>query len=107
MSNIIGSLGGNVMAPGVSNLLGVAKKYLPTPSGPSLGTTFGKTLQGVANVGSSIVGGVSGDVYGDLRELLALQAETQGKMQSISMLSNIERSKHESRMAAIRNVRTG
>ena len=97
----------NIPAQLTQQLVQTASRYIPAPSGASaLGSMFSKALSGAAEVGGSLVGGVQGNVYGDLKELLNLQVETQAKMQSISMLSNIERSKHESRMAAIRNVRT-
>ena len=64
-------------------------------------------LGGLGSIGKDVVGGVSTVVGGDFQELLKLQMETQIQMQSISMSSNIEKSKHESKMAAIRNVRVG
>jgi hypothetical protein len=54
------------------------------------------------------VGGVSLDLdqFAELKELIDLQVEVQKEMQAITMVSNIEKSKHESKMSAIRNVRT-
>lgn len=42
----------------------------------------------------------------ELLSLIELQRQMQIEMQSISMISNIEKSRHESKMSAIRNVRT-
>lgn len=51
------------------------------------------------------IGGVSTEMFGDFKELMELQLQVQMEMQTISMVSNIEKSKHESKMAAIRNIR--
>ncbi len=90
-----------------AELLSKTRAFEPSPSGSNFSSTLQSVAEGVAGIGSKFIGGVSGNVFGDLRELLNLQMETQARMQSLSMMSNIERSKHEARMAAIRNVRTG
>jgi len=106
MNNINSSGSVNVVGQSI-DLISKARRFLPSPAGAGLGKVFQSTLQNVAGIGGGLIGGVNGDVFGELKELLQLQVETQAKMQSISMLSNVERSRHESRMAAIRNVRTG
>ena len=85
---------------GATDMASKVARYLPTPT-----NTASKFAESISSFGSDLIGGVSTDVFGDLKSLLNLQVETQAKMQSISMSSNIEKSKHESRMAAIRNVR--
>ena len=52
------------------------------------------------------VGGVSLEVFGELRELIELQIQMQQELQAITMASNVERSRHEAKMAPIRNIRT-
>ena len=44
---------------------------------------------------------------GELKGLIEMQMDFQRQMQEVTMLSNIEKSKHESRMAPIRNIRVG
>ena len=44
---------------------------------------------------------------GDFTGLLQQQIEIQRVMQIVSMASNVERSKHETEMAPIRNMRVG
>jgi len=90
-----------------ADLINGAGTFSPRPSGSNFSTVLRNAVEGVAGIGSNFIGGVSGNVFGDLKELLDLQVQTQARMQSLSMMSNIERSKHEARMAAIRNVRTG
>ena len=45
------------------------------------------------------------DVSPEYRDLINKQLEAQAELQQTTMVSNIERSKHESRMSAIRNIR--
>jgi hypothetical protein len=77
-------------------------RLLPEPrNGVARG--FHRTLKGVA-------GALSGETVHTLspeyEELLQTQMEFQRQMQVVSLRSNSEKSKHEARMAAIRNVRT-
>jgi hypothetical protein len=46
-------------------------------------------------------------VQGEYAELLNKQIEMQQQMQLVSMFSNIEKSRHETQMAAVRNIRGG
>lgn len=89
-----------------SSAVGVLKnaaRYIPTPGGQ-----FANILKGISDVGQAALGGdVLGGGTAELGELLQAQMETQMRMQSITMASNIEKSSHESKMAAIRNVRVG
>ena len=47
-----------------------------------------------------------GDVTG-VQNLLQQQIQIQQVMQTVSMISNVERSRHETEMAPIRNMRVG
>jgi len=72
----------------------------------SLGTAFGGLVSGAA----SAVGGLVGNVVGiepGYAALIAQQIHQQEQMQLVSLYSNIEKSKHETQMSAIRNVRVG
>ena len=73
-------------------------RYLPEPV--ASGVDFaGKLLSG----GS---GGVTdAGVATNYQELINKQIETQVELQQVTFLSNIERSQHETRMAAVRNIR--
>lgn len=92
-----------------SNTAVTAAKYLPTPTLAQQGVsgTFRDALRALGNIGKTVIGGVSTLPNGDFADLLNLQIQAQREMQSTTMMSNIERSKHESKMAAIRNIRVG
>lgn len=59
----------------------------------------------IASGGLSALGGGLG-LSTDLFGLLEMQRQLQMEMETVSMISNIDKSKHESKMAAIRNIRT-
>lgn len=90
----------SVKLPGSS-----ADRFSPQPrNGLDFGETVGKmfsattaTLSGVAGLGGMT----------DIPGLLNKQMEIQVIMQLVSMESNISRSKHETEMAPIRNMRIG
>lgn len=90
------------LAVGGSTLL----RTLPEPrnSLQSLG-------QGLLSAGAQVAGSLipGGDVLGasNLETLLQMQIQIQQVMQYFSMQSNIEKSKHETEMAPIRNMRVG
>lgn len=80
-------------------------------------SNFGSFLGGAVNLGSkaagsalnlksggAVGGGGSGGVA-DLEQLLAEQNRLQLEMQAFSMLSNISKTEHESRMNLVRNMR--
>ncbi len=75
------------------------------------GGILGKVIDGVADIATSVlsnsVGGVPFAASGNFAELINLQIQAQQEMQTTSMISNVEHSKHESKMAAIRNMRVG
>jgi len=85
-----------------SNLL----RFIPEPQS-RVASTFGNVMKAV---GSSISGDSSGSVISldpGYQALLEKQIEVQEQLQLVSMESNIEKSKHESKMAAVRNFRAG
>jgi len=102
-SNKATSFSGSSVLQQGARVLQTAARYIPTPA-----SQFGDILQSITNVGQAALGGdpLSGGTA-ELGELLQTQMETQLKMQTVSMASNIEKSSHESKMAAIRNVRVG
>ena len=69
-------------------------------------STFGNILKSAASTlvdtGSEILG-----VNSEYGALLQMQIEAQKELQVVSMISNVEKSKHETQMAAIRNIRVG
>ena len=56
-------------------------------------------------VGAAASAGIPGAIQPQYLSLLNKQIEMQEQMQLVSLSSNIEKSRHESKMAAIRNVR--
>ncbi|MFN8389853.1 MAG: hypothetical protein U0136_06155 [Bdellovibrionota bacterium] len=80
-----------------------AATYLPEPSSTGLGVF--RDVMDIARAAAGEVGGVSLDATGSFAELIQAQIQAQMEMQTTSLISNLERSKHESKMAAIRNIR--
>ncbi|MEZ4753612.1 MAG: hypothetical protein R3A13_04785 [Bdellovibrionota bacterium] len=80
-------------------------EYIVPEPQSTISSTFGNVLRSAASIASSATG--VGDLSGDIYALLDQQVAIQQEMQTVSMISNIERSKHEMKMAAIRNMRTG
>lgn len=80
-------------------------KFIPEPKS-RVGFDFGALVRGAGSVIGQATSAVTGmdPIYSDL---LQKQIEVQQQMQIVSMESNIEKSKHETQMAAIRNVRVG
>ena len=63
------------------------------------------TISQVVSNGASVFGGglqMTTDLFG----LIEMQRQLQVEMETVSMISNIDKSRHESKMAAIRNIRT-
>lgn len=85
----------------ISNGLG---RFIPEPQS-ALVAPFKAVLGTVA---SSFSGGsVFPGVQSEYADLLNKQIEMQQQMQLVSMFSNIEKSRHETQMAAVRNIRAG
>ena len=73
-----------------------------------LGVNFRSILSGVATMmGGGAGAAISGTLDPTYSSLLSQQITMQQQMQLVSLHSNIEKSRHESKMAAIRNVRAG
>ena len=51
--------------------------------------------------------GVATGIMPEYMALINAQLEAQRQMQLVSLYSNIEKSKHETQMAAVRNIRAG
>ena len=81
-----------------------AAKYLPEPATKGVGL-FQDAMNVVKGIGSTVLDGVSSYAGGDFMGLINKQMEVQREMQTTTMVSNIEKSKHESKMSAIRNIR--
>lgn len=77
--------------------------YNPEPSSSGYGAVndFVSTITSAAGE----LGGVPLSATGSFAALLQAQIQAQMEMQTTSMISNLERSKHESKMSAIRNMR--
>jgi len=91
------SITSNLSSTAVSAALGVAKRvsrYLPEP-----------VAQGVDFVASMDNAQNEIGVSSEYQELIDKQINTQRELQQVSFTSNIEKSQHESRMAAVRNIR--
>jgi hypothetical protein len=69
----------------------------------SLGTSFQRVMDGVSGVvrATTQIAGVDGDYAG----LLSQQIELQQQMLKVSLVSNVERTRHETSMSAVRNMR--
>ncbi len=81
-------------------------QYLPEPSTTGMGM-FRDVLQSVSGYAGDIVSAASGANVGGFDQLIAAQIQSQLEMQQVSLISNVEKSRHESKMAAIRNIRVG
>jgi len=88
----------------LGNVSSAAARYLPEPASTGMGL-FKDVMNAVRGAAGGFIGGVPTSSTGDFADLIALQIEAQEKMQTTTMLSNIEKSKHESKMSALRNIR--
>ena len=79
------------------------QRFIPEPKG-GLGLSFRKILEGVKAAAGKGEGSL-GEMPSELSELLAMQMEMQEQMMRISMISNVSRTEHETKMAAVRNMR--
>ena len=60
--------------------------------------------------GSAVSGAISGGLGGlgaDYASLLEMQRQMQAEMLTVTMLTNVERSKHEGKISIARNIRVG
>jgi hypothetical protein len=82
---------------GSSQLMRIAPE--PQSSLNSVFSGFGSVATSLIGAGADVLAGA------DYAALIGAQLQAQREMQVISMVSNVEKSKHETQMAAIRNVR--
>lgn len=104
------------ITPGAFANVGKLARFAAEPKS-GLGITFSKVLGGVGslvnkavNAASSVITGGSGVGTGldpQYQTLIETQIQVQEQMMLMSFYSNIEKSKHETKMAAVRNVRVG
>lgn len=80
------------------------QRYLPEPATTKTGA-FSDFMDVAGAVGSAAMAGVGGLMGGSAGGLIGAQLEAQREMMMITMISNIERSKHETKMSAVRNMR--
>lgn len=93
----------NLAYRSVQSISSAAKQYLPEPAINGVGM-----LKDTLKIASNITGSVNPIDFGGLgefKDLIQMQLDAQKEMQQTSMLSNIEKSKHETSMAPIRNIR--
>ena len=86
------SVTGNIVNTAME-VVGQAARYAPEP---------------VASFASQLASSKNNiDIAPEYRDLLEKQLQSQTELQQVTLYSNIERSQHESRMAAVRNIRVG
>lgn len=89
------------LKPNANSLL----HYLPEPRN-SLGSGFKAALSSVSDVlGLGNLSAVA-QVPSEYAALISEQVRVQQEMMVVTFVSNIEKSRHETQMAAVRNVRT-
>ena len=98
-SSVVGA--GTSLALGGSGFgsVGNALDHVFSVGGTGLGTGLG--------LGNNLIGssaGTDGGI-GELGDLISLQVAQQGRMQTFTAQTNILKMEHESRMAAVRNMR--
>ena len=76
------------------------QRMMPTPKSSTAKSVF-STLGDVA---SSALG-MNGSSLGEYADLINTQIQMQQEMMTVTMVSNIEKSQHETRMAPVRNIR--
>ena len=90
------------------NGLPAVQRFVPEPHS-SVGFAFSDVLSTVGDVAAGAISTVAPGAVAGLdsgyQELLNKQIEVQMQMQILSFESNIEKSKHETKMTAIRNIR--
>lgn len=92
MSTVQGLLGG------VSSVVNGLKQYLPEPV--ARGVDFASSLARAKD-------DLTLNLSPEYQALIEKQMEVQTEVQQATFASNIERSKHETRMAPVRNLRVG
>jgi hypothetical protein len=82
----------------MKSMIQTSSRFLPEPV--ASGVSFGGSLLGGSN--TQFI-----DISPSYQALIERQMQVQMEQQQVSFASNIERSQHESRMAAVRNLRLG
>ncbi|NLF25280.1 MAG: hypothetical protein GX589_06440 [Deltaproteobacteria bacterium] len=82
---------------------GGLERFIPEPTS-RMGSGFRNALRAAQSAASAVDSSLSG-ITGEMGELLARQKELQEEMMKISLISNIMRTEHETKMAAVRNLR--
>lgn len=89
-----------------ANLIGsTLSRFIPEPK-TRASTSFSSVLGGVGGALGQAAGAVTG-IDPSYVDLLNKQVEIQTQMQLVNFHSNIEKSKHETLMAPVRNIRVG
>ena len=84
----------------------IVDRFIPEPK-TTAGISFRGALSTVGSLAKSFMpAGLSG-IDSPFSDLISQQMYWQTQMQLVSLYSNVEKSKHETQMAAIRNVRVG
>ena len=79
-------------------------RYVPEPSTTGTGL-FADVVKKATDFAGNLAGLQSGLSVGSFEQLIAEQLQVQLEMQQVSMISNIERSRHETKMTPLRNLR--
>lgn len=82
----------------IKSLGQVTARYLPEPIGS--GVSFASTLLPSSSTQTI-------DVSAGYQALIEKQIQVQTEQQQVTFTSNIEKSQHESRMSAVRNLKIG
>ena len=88
----------------VAKVTRAAAQYLPEPARTGVGL-FQDAINTVANAGQNALSGSDLSSAGSFASLIETQIEIQKELQAATMVSNVEKSKHEANMAPIRNIR--
>lgn len=83
---------------------GALGRFIPEPKNKA-GSGFGGVLKSLSGLASGALGAAG--IPTEYNDLISKQIEIQNQMQMVSLQSNLEKSKHETEMAAIRNIRVG
>jgi hypothetical protein len=84
-------------------------KFMPEPAS-KLSAVFQSIYNAGLDIAKNVVAGTGTSLVGiepQYAELIQQQLYAQDQMQRVSLISNIEKSKHESEMSVVRNVRVG
>lgn len=92
-----------------SQALGAGLGIAASLAGKALGASTGGPLLSGLGGGSTSLGGIGGDLanqQAQFAELIQIQNQMQVQNQQVTMVSNVSKTEHETRMAAVRNIRS-